>query len=506
MHFPQIPRNWRPPLLRFVARLVIWITIKLHPTEHDGSLTELYLVALRPSFLAVRLRAQRNPVIPHPLRMLLDTNAWSAVMQRRFGRILSFAAWASALAMMLGTTHESAAVPPRVVTGRLRIEMDRLVNTPASNLSFPTTTMAFAPGDTGRLFMVEKGGFSPPAAAVPGRIRIFENNTISTFLDLSSEVYSANENGLLGLAFHPDYADPVSPGYRKLYTYHSVATDANATVDFPSPFAVEHHNVITEWQVSAGNPNQVDVSSRREVFRESHPEFQHNAGTITFGADGYLYGAIGNPGGNSAQLLSAQNNSNLLGKVYRIDPLDPSATPMSADPISANGKYRIPADNPFVSDPQALDEIFAYGFRNPYRFSIDSQTGMLFVGDVGQGTTEEVSMVTAGGNYGWPYRQGNDPGVLALPSPAPTLVAPIAEYSHSDGKAIVGGYVYRGSIAALQGIYVYGDFTDNNNFFLGKGKLLFSEVFDEEGNLKSPENVRVEQILSAPGTCTNRLA
>ncbi len=416
------------------------------------------------------------------------------------------------LTALLVAASATAAVPPPVIAGRLRVELQRVVDRPgSSDLSFPTISLAFPPDDSGRIFFVEKGGTGSSPA--PARIRVMQNGVYSTALDLSSEVSYVNENGLLGMAFHPGFADPLSPGYRKLYTYHSVPASEGAAVDFPSSAGTDHYNVVTEWQIGANDPNQVDLSSRREIFREAHPAFEHNAGTITFGPDGYLYGAIGNSplgssGSSTTKLLASQDTSNLRGKVFRIDPLDPSLTPASANPISANGKYRVPADNPFVSDPQSLDEIFAYGFRNPYRFSVDSATGRVVIGDVGQGAVEEVDVLTPGGNYGWPYREGTQPGPfgIPLPNPAPALIDPITAYSHSDGHAVVGGFVYHGSIPALQGKYIFGDFTDNGqSFYAGHGKLFVSEPFDEEGNLKDPADVRTQQILTAPATCSQAL-
>jgi glucose/arabinose dehydrogenase len=394
---------------------------------------------------------------------------------------------------------------PRVTAGRLRVELDRIIDQPqATDLYFPLYVTTAHDGSD-RLFFAEKG--TGPGTNV--RIRVRDNATgiIRTFLNLIGEAISTSERGLLGLAFHPGYADPLSPGYRKLYTYHSVPINAGATVDFTSNVApISHHNLVTEWQVSASDPNLVDISTRREIFREAHPSDIHNAGTLTFGPDGYLYGSIGTAPTGTLQLLTSQDNSDILGTIFRIDPLDPSLTPTSTDPISANGKYRIPANNPFVNDPTALDEIFAYGLRNPYRFSVDPVTGLVFAGDVGQGSREEVDVVPLGGNMGWPYMEGTKLGPVTMPNPAPTLVAPIAEYTHADGRAIVGGHVYRGSIPALEGKYVFGDFTDNNgNFFAGTGRLFYIDPFDAEGEINDPANIRIREIMTAPATCAQTL-
>jgi glucose/arabinose dehydrogenase len=392
--------------------------------------------------------------------------------------------------------------PPRITVGRLRIELERIVDQPSSVLNLPLN-MAAANDGSSRLFFLEK----------TGRVRTLDGGTFSTFLDLSAETYFQSESGLLGLAFHPGYSNPASPGYRKLYTYHSVPIDAGATVDFTSTVGtINHHNVVTEWQVDAANPLQVDVSTRREIFREAHVSDIHNAGTLAFGPDGYLYGSIGAAPMGTSQQISAQQKTNLMGKIYRIDPLDPASSPSSSDPISANGKYRVPADNPFVNDANALDEIFAYGLRNPYRFSVDPDTGLLFAGDVGQGSREEVDVVPLGGNMGWPYYEGTKNGTVTPPDPAPAVVAPLTEYSHADGRAIVGGHVYRGSIPALQGKYIFGEFSwGSGAFYTTNGRLLWLDPFDEMGNLKGSSEISIQELsrgescaetLNSNGLCT----
>ncbi len=165
----------------------------------------------------------------------------------------------------------------------------------------------------------------------------------------------------------------------------------------------------------------------------------------------------------------------MLGKILRIRPLDPALTPASLDPVSANGKYRVPAGNPFIKSTTAKHEIFAYGFRNPFRFSFDGPTDRFIVGDVGQNEVEEVDLVEVGKNYGWNRKEGsllfdpNDGSVMPDPSPDPALIDPVLEYSHADGEAIIGGFVERGSsVPALTGSYVFGDFAG-----FGSGRLFY---------------------------------
>jgi glucose/arabinose dehydrogenase len=412
---------------------------------------------------------------------------------RGIDRAVALAAFAAVLIAPWSTSF--AQIPPRVTVGRMRVELERLNTT--GQLTTPIY-MDNANDGSGRLFFAEKGGATRPAG-----IRVRQpNGSFSTFLELCEALYTS-ERGLLGFAFHPGYSDPESLGYRKLYTYHSVPVDEGATVDFTYDMpgvSPTHHNVVTEWQVSESNPNLVDVTTRREIFREAHPIDIHNAGTITFGPDGYLYGSNGTATQGALGQLTSQVNTDLLGVIYRIDPLDPTLTDGSPDSISANGKYRIPADNPFVSDPNALDEIFAYGLRNRYRFSIDPVSGHLFAGDVGEGAVEEVSVVTSGGNMGWPYREGTIAGPVATPMPAPTFVPPIMAYSEDDGQAVVGGHIYHGSIPALQGKYIFGDFS--YNFFAGKGRLFIADPLDAEGNVKDPADVKIEEMFLEPATCT----
>ncbi len=297
------------------------------------------------------------------------------------------------------------------------------------------------------------------------------------FLDISNRIYLGGEGGLLGIAFHPDYADPTSAGFGKFYTYTS--EQALGTPDFAAPNNVtDHHSVITEWSVSGTNPNLADVASRREVLRIAQPQANHNGGAIAFSPiDGHLHVALGD-GGGSGDLGSghspqgnSQDITNVLGDILRIDPLAPALTPTSPDPVSSNGNYRVPDTNPFVG-VAGVDEIFASGFRNPYRMSFDAVTGQLVVGDVGQGSIEEVDLVNAGGNYGWRRKEGSflyNPatgGVSPDLNPDPNLIDPVLEYDHGEGISVIGGFVYRGTaLPEFYGDYIFGDL--NGRLFVG---------------------------------------
>ena len=354
----------------------------------------------------------------------------------------------------------------RVPTGPIKIELQ----TVATGLIAPID-MVSANDGTGRLFIVQQSG----------QIVLLKNGQLSAtpFLDVSNRLVtlstSYDERGLLGVAFHPGFNDSSSPGYRKLYTFTNEPVTGSADFTVPDTSAFNNQVVIAEWKVSANNADAVDPSTRREVLRIDHPQSNHNGGKMAFRAsDHYLYFSIGDGGladdvgpGHNPTTGNGQDITTVLGKILRIDPLDPALTSSSADPISANGKYRIPVSNPFVvvSNPaNRAAEIYAYGLRNVFRFSFDPVTDKLMAGDVGQDHVEEIDIIEAGKNYGWNRKEGTflfDPatgGDSFDASPDPSLTDPIAEYSHDDGIAVIGGFVYRGSaLPALTGKYVFGD-------------------------------------------------
>jgi glucose/arabinose dehydrogenase len=278
-----------------------------------------------------------------------------------------------------------------------------------------------------RLFVLEQGGL----------IKLIVDGVVQAtpFLDLSSIISpdarqqgGYSERGLLGLAFHPDYANN-----RVFYVHY---TDINGDT------------VIARYLTLRDNPNAADPSSAAIVLTQSQPYANHNGGQIAFGPDGYLYIALGDGGGGGDPLEAGQDLQTWLGKILRIDP-------------ALDGSYSVPADNPFVNGG-GLSEIWAYGLRNPWRFSFDALTGDLYIADVGQNAWEEVNFQAAdsagGENYGWNFLEGNHPySGRAAPS---DVVMPVAEYAHSFGSSVSGGYVYRGeNIPALVGAFIYGDFT-----------------------------------------------
>jgi glucose/arabinose dehydrogenase len=334
------------------------------------------------------------------------------------------------------------------------------------------------PGDMTRLFVLEQNGL----------VRILQNGTLlpGSALDLQARVAPPlnptspnDERGLLGLAFHPGYNTQTSPGYRTLYTYTSEPIPAGSAPTYPAPnnATQNYQQVISEYKASATDANVIDPASRRVLLTIGKNAGNHNGGTVAFGPDGYLYAAPGD-GGNANDVGAshiepggnAQNLTTPLGKMLRIDPLNPNLTAGSPNAISANGQYRIPADNPFLI-PGAVPELFAIGLRNPYRFAFDRQNGDLILADVGQNNIEEINRIVRGGNYGWAVKEGtflfnrND-GTIGANSPGVPagLIDPIQgtqgflEYDHSDGISVTGGFVYRGTlIPELFGKYVFGD-------------------------------------------------
>ncbi len=299
-----------------------------------------------------------------------------------------------------------------------------------SGLSTPDYLTSARDGSN-RLFIVEQAGVIKvlqPGAGQP-----------TVFLDIHTKVLFGGERGLLGLAFHPDF-----PSNRRFFVNYTRQQDG-ATV-------------IAEYRASTVDSDVAD-SAETVILVVAQPFANHNGGMIEFGPDGFLYIGMGDGGSGNDPDNRAQNLNDLLGKMLRIDVDHPAG-------------YSSPPDNPFAGATPGRDEIFAYGLRNPFRFSFDRQTGHLYAGDVGQGEAEEIDIITKGGNYGWRIWEGssctdNDPGLCSTSG----FVLPIAEYGHTGGRcAVIGGYVYRGAAGTLpRGSYVYGDLCTGEIFILENG-------------------------------------
>ncbi len=349
---------------------------------------------------------------------------------------------------------------PDVPNGSITIELEVF----SDSRSFPLGVV-FPDDGTGRAFIYEQ--FSSIFVVDGGGV----TDTVTPFLNLGSSgenlLEVGGEKGLLGFALHPGFGD-VGGANDRIYTYTSQATSGVPDFATPAGGSTNHHGVIAEWAVDSGDPDVIDTSTRRELLRIGQPSGNHNGGAIRFGPDGLLYIALGDGGaaddeGNGHEPEgNGQRTDNLLGSIIRIDVEGSN---------SANGQYGIPASNPFVGDGGGVvEEIFAFGLRNPFATSFDSLTGDLLIGDVGQNDIEEVNRLAPGGggaNFGWRAMEGSfffDPNgsgsVVALPvAPIPPdVVLPIAEYDHDDGSAILGGFVYRGSeVTDLAGRYLFGE-------------------------------------------------
>jgi glucose/arabinose dehydrogenase len=341
------------------------------------------------------------------------------------------------------------------------------LDTVVTGLTAPNKGMA-APGDREHLYVVDQTGIAWKVNLATGARSAFLNvsNRLVALGVLGPDTF--DERGFLGLAFHPDFA---RNGLLYTYTSEPNAGAPSLPSTLPAGTPADHQNVVAEWRLVAGN-----VVDRRELLRVDWPQFNHNGGDIVFGPDGMLHISMGDGGEADDQGVghlpngNAQSLSTPLGKILRID-ID------GRD--SANGQYGIPPDNPFVSRAGAVKEIFALGFRNPFRMSFDRRKGDLYVGDVGQNDIEEVDRVVAGGNYGWNIKEGTlffdpngDAEGFATPNRVPGrtvpngLIDPIAQYdTHWEGHSVIAGFVYRGvRLRALSGKLVFGDFSRLFNF------------------------------------------
>lgn len=282
-----------------------------------------------------------------------------------------------------------------------------------------------------------------------GQIRVFKDGSLldQPLLDLKSKLVKLSgaydERGLLGIATHPNFSIN-----KKLYVYYSGPTPNQG---------IDHQSFLSEFTVSL-NPLRIDLATERILLKIDQPESNHNGGEIKFGPDGFLYVGLGDGGGagdKHGEIGNGQKLNTYLGKILRID-------------VNTNQSYLIPSDNPFVADKMAKPEIWAYGFRNPWRFSFDKNSGQLFVADVGQNKYEEVNIVEKGGNYGWKIMEGNhcyDPEDNCNKK---GLITPIFEYEHSEGISVTGGYVYNGKEhSRLIGKYIFADWI-GPMFFLEK--------------------------------------
>lgn len=366
--------------------------------------------------------------------------------------------------------------PDRVAIVR---EIVRIGTGPGGKTPARITHIVPAPDGSARLYVVD----------IDGPVHIVDNGTLlpEPLLDMTrlrekAFVHGDQEIGLTSMAFHPDFAVSGAPGFGRLYTASSEAP-TSGTAQFPTPDpagGVSHHDVITEWRVLSNDPSRVDPASRREILRIAHPSRDHTIGQIAFNPTvrtgepdyGLLYVGVGD-GGNTVPRLkqtdafrTAQNGRVPFGKILRINPLGDGTKP-----------YTIPADNPWANDPAHLGEIWAVGLRNPQRFSWDAAGAhRLYIADVGQAQVEEIDIGVPGANYGWSEREGDfvtrhDDETSLAPLPrddsAKGYTYPAIQYRHDRGKAITGGFVYRGRLLPeLVGKYVFADLADGRLYYV----------------------------------------
>lgn len=346
--------------------------------------------------------------------------------------------------IFLGCTQENTEPEPVLPTEKIAI------TDAFPGLTFTRPVDVQHAGDE-RIFVVEQRGV---ISVVSGGSQEPEK---SVFLDIESQVRDqGNEEGLLGLAFHPDFA---SNGY--FYV--------NYTTSGPN------RTVISRFQVTGSNPNQADAGSELVLLEIGQPFGNHNGGQVVFGPDGFLYIGTGDGGSGGDPQNNSQDLTNLLGAILRIDVNNPS-----------NGlNYSIPTDNPFANNADGYrEEIYAYGLRNPWRFSFDPDTDNLWTGDVGQNRLEEINIIENGGNYGWRVMEGTQCFNPSSDCDQSDLILPVWEYGRSAGDvSITGGYVYRGeNIPQLTGQYIYGDFAS--------GRIWSLDVTD----INDPENTELIQV------------
>ncbi len=336
----------------------------------------------------------------------------------------------------------------------------------------------------------------------------YDGKTVTPYLDINDPKWTipvvtrGTEPGFQSFAFHPQFAQPGTPGYGKFYTYLDT-TNMTPTPDFvPLGPATDHHEILLEWTAKDPKAAAYDGGAPRELFRELHPFNNHDGGMIAFNPNarpgsaeyGLLYIGSADGGSGGDPYNAAQNLKSIFGKILRIDPLGRN---------SANGKYGIPASNPFAKNPDALGEIYSYGHRNPQRFSWDPKNNNMFEAEIGQNLVEEINQIVAGGNYGWNVWEASfryytrEVGIEDRRSD-PKMIYPIAEFDHTDplfpsGRlAATGIYAYRGTaIPQLTGMLLFGDNPSGEIFYVNADKLpaggqnFHRVLFNDKGETKT---------------------
>ncbi|WP_222182272.1 SMP-30/gluconolactonase/LRE family protein [Geminicoccus harenae] len=378
-------------------------------------------------------------------------------------------------------------IPGKITRSGIAVELDTVLTAPPTakvTRNFPRAALvqlADAGDGSGKLYLADQNGV----------IWLIRNGVLAAepFLDLREVrgpalITGGHQVGLRSFAFHPDFGRKGTPGHGRLYTAttESTISATGAVRLFEGPGSAALHDVLTEWRVDPGDADRVDPASRREILRAEQPARIHTIDLIAFNpaarpgeADyGKLYLGFGDGAyreGVPDPLRQAQDPSTPLGSILRIDPL-----------ASGDDAYRVPDDNPFLGRPGYLPETWAFGFKNPERFSWDSVTGKMLISDIGQEYVEEINLGLPGGNYGFGLREGTfalDPkdarrlSMLPADDAANGFIYPVAQYDHDEGDAVMGGFVYRGrAIPELQGQYVFGDLVRGRVFHVPVGELV----------------------------------
>ncbi|WP_174278968.1 PQQ-dependent sugar dehydrogenase [Sphingomonas bacterium] len=407
---------------------------------------------------------------------------------------------ASLSAWRLGATEVINPIPTPIGIDA-RAMLTSFVTAPATGAGSPATLihgLRSAPDGSGRLFVNDTRGtisVTTAAGAPP-----------AVWFDIRRQdvgfTAPTTQSGLLSVAFHPNFGiDPTRPGYATFYTIDTTAADAGVA-RYAGKGPADHQDVLREWTVADPDAAAATITGMREVLRVTQPYADHGPGTIAFnpaatpGSSDYgkLYIGLGDGGGVNDPNDNAQDLTSPFGKILRIDPADPDG-PGGRD-------YTIPVDNPLAGQAGTLGEIYAYGLRNPQLFGWDPVTGRMYIADIGQARLEEIDLGVAGGNYGWPAREGTfgrsaDKGVLAVnDDPNPGFLDPIAQYDHDEGAAISAAVLYRGSDPALFGRMVVSDLVNGR---------LFDFSLDDTGGVGGTA-VLGEIALSFAGLSTSLLA
>jgi uncharacterized protein (TIGR03437 family) len=385
----------------------------------------LFCWLLRGAFMSPLLRVFSFCLVFSQLLQVLQLNRES--MHRIIFRLLSGVTALGIVALVIGLSGKPLGLEDKIVSAQTPPNIALI---PIANGLLSPLYLTHARDGSGRLFIVER----------PGEIKVILPEATSPlatpFLDISTKVSLSAERGLLGLAFHPQYTTN-----RRFFVNYTRVPDGST--------------VISEFKVSASNPN-IAETSERVILTIAQPFPNNNGGMIEFGPDGYLYIGMGDGGAAFDPGDRAQNIEELLGKMVRIDVNTTGGTP-----------YTSPSDNPYFGSTPGRDEIYAVGLRNPFRWSFDRMTGQLYAGDVGEAAKDEIDIITRGGNYGWRVYEGTDCTTLG---PAPCdpgqFTAPIYEYDHSNDRcSVIGGYVYRGTRGIFpSGSYIFGDFCSGEIF------------------------------------------